>query len=93
MGDVPNPRLVLDQVDVWHELEFLIAVEMNEDYGTVKFHQAWARKPSKDLPTNVRMIKVKLEVPESMWKLPAIRGKMKSDLKEEYEAFLKEHTD
>ena len=78
--------------DVWHKLEFLIAVEMNEDYETVKFHQAWLKAPSKDLPSNVRLIKVALEVPESMWRLPAIRGKMKSDLKEEYDAFIEEHS-
>lgn len=76
--------------DVWHELEFLVAVELNEDYNTAKFHQAWARAPSKDLPTSVKLIRVKLEVPESMWRLPTIRGKMKSDLKDEFDAFIEE---
>lgn len=75
--------------DVWHGVEFYVAIRLDDEKGA-KFFQAWRRKPDKDLPANVKVLKVKLEMPESMWTLPILRGKMKSDLKEEYELFLEE---
>jgi len=76
--------------DVWHDVEFYLAIRLDEEKGVASLYQAWRRKPDKDLPASVKVLKVKLEMPESMWRLPILRGKMKSDLKEEYDLFLEE---
>ena len=75
--------------DVWHEVEFYIAIRLYEDKGA-RFYSAWSNEPGRDLPSDVKLMKVRLKVPESMWKLPILRGTVKSDLAEEYELFMEE---
>lgn len=80
--------------DVWHEVEFVIGLQArtktNGDIERVDFYDAWARGPSGSVGPETRLLHVKLEVPESHWRLPAVRGKLKSDLSEEYVAFLEQ---
>ena len=78
--------------DVWHEVEFHIAVKLTDDRGA-KFYSAWSKEPDRDLPANVKLLRVKLKLPESMWRLPVLRGTVKSDLKQEYEMFMEEITE
>lgn len=78
--------------EVWHEIEFFISIRLHEDRGA-KFYSAWANEPDRDLPANVKLMRVKLKLPESMWRLPVLRGTVKSDLKEEYELFMEEITE
>lgn len=80
--------------DVWHEVEFVLGLQArtktNGDIERIDFGGAWARGPSTSVGPETRLLRVRLEVPESHWKLPAIRGKLKSDLSEEYVAFLEQ---
>ena len=78
--------------EVWHEAGFYIAIRLHEDKGA-KFYSAWANEPDRDLPANVKLLRMKLKLPESMWKLPVLRGTVKSDLKQEYELFMEEITE
>jgi hypothetical protein len=75
--------------DVWHDVEFVLGLVMSKKGP--RAWKIWSRgKPEGSLDADVRLVRVKLEVPESMWMLPAIRGKLKSELKAEYEAFMEE---
>lgn len=78
--------------DVWHDVEFVLGLKAKNnvkgEINRVDFAGAWARGPSGNLDAETRLIEVRLQVPESHWKLPAIRGKLRSELTEEYEAFL-----
>lgn len=91
-----SPVLIVRMMtDYWHEVEFIVGLRaVTRTNGTIErvdFQDAWVRGPnSAVLAPETRLVRVKLEVPESHWKLPAVRGKLKSDLSEEYSAFLEE---
>lgn len=74
--------------DVWHEIEFHLGMKRTST-GEVRFYRAWLGEPE-SIDASIRVLKVRLQIPESMWELPTIRGKVKSDLKEEYDMFLTE---
>ena len=77
--------------DVWHTVEFCLVLK--DDDGVIRFSSASRNMPGRDIKTEERVIQVQLEVPESMFRLPLIRGKLKSVLAEEYQAFMEEMED
>lgn len=79
--------------DYWHEVEFVIGLEAKKTgsrIDRINLYDTWVTQPRGSVDPDVRLFRVKLEVPESNWKLPVLRGKVKSELKQEYEMFVEE---
>jgi hypothetical protein len=84
-----------DPNDVFYEVDFVVGIEATfDDYGTAtllpRFSDAWSSGPQGQRNAEERLVRVKIEVPQSMWRLPMLRGKMKSDLNEEFQAWVEE---
>jgi hypothetical protein len=81
--------------DIFYDVDFVVGVQAEfDEYGTAltlpRFTEAWTSGPAGSRDANERLVRVKIEVPQSMWRLPMLRGKMKSDLNEEFEAWIEE---
>jgi len=78
--------------DVWVEVEFTIGVRQTkrgDGSHTYKLDGAWQDKPNY-LDKEIRLVRVKLDVPESLWGMPQVKGRLESRLHEEWEALLEE---
>ncbi len=91
MSRAPDPPVLEDEYFV---VEFVIGIEAlfkeGRELVAPRFTDAWRTGPKGSRDANERLLRVKIEVPMSMWLLPAIRGKIKSDLQEEYQMFMEE---
>jgi hypothetical protein len=81
----------------FHEVEFLVGIkaEYSKD-GTIRLvkpTKLWQTKPQV-IPGNVRLLRVKIEVPESFFAVTAtVKGRIESRLQEEYVALIEELED
>lgn len=72
----------------YHKVEFLLGLKRSAK-GVVAFN-VWSTKRGPELlNAGARVVKVTMEVPESLWAFPDVKGRLESTLKKEMEAFIK----
>lgn len=71
------------------EVEFLLGLRQRPK-GKVTAFKIWTRSAPGTLAGDERVLRVKLQVPLSLWAYPGMKGRLESRLEEEFEAFLEE---
>lgn len=74
--------------DSYQELTFLLGIKKTNK--GLSASNVWNRSRPKNTDEEERLIWVTLEIPESLWAYPKLKGKLESRLEEEFQAFLVE---
>ena len=78
--------------ETFYEVNFVLGLRKSttaKGVTTVRAFRASTTEPNK-LEVNERLLRVKIDVPESLWAMPVIKGRLESRLIEEFEAFIEE---
>jgi hypothetical protein len=74
--------------DVYNELTFLLGVKKTR--GGLSTTGVWNKRGPENPGPEDRFIEVTLEIPESLWARPRMKGRMESRLEEDYVDWIKD---
>jgi len=74
--------------DVYHELNFLLGIRKT-DKG-LSASGVWNKRTPESPGPDERFVEVTLDIPESLWAHPRLKGRMESRLENEFKTWLTE---